>query len=261
MRGTHLRFSVGVALTVAALLFALPLPAQENHGGQPVMNKEGVSNLDLGTLQRTGPGGDLEHAVQSAGMHATISCTDFCSECHWLDTYGPVNTYDPGVPGSELINQFSTNNVLAVGKMYLITITGNMTYWANSYWTAPIGNPDTSPMFPSPGVPIGDQGYVGCDWEYLYGYPNNSHGNLLAGGPGHLVSNGISLDNGVTFQDLTPVNGQVYSATHAYRYLVWGQGTKAQFRVTDRGPHNDNYGQYWVCVQFVTPCGTVTPPD
>jgi hypothetical protein len=261
-RSTH-PWLVCVFGVVAAVGLAFPLAAQVSTARQPVVNSAAGSGIDLGTLQRTGPGGDLEHAVQTAGMNATISCTDICAECHWLDSYNAVNTYDEGVPGSELVNHFATTNILASGKMYLVTIRGTMTFWGNSYWTSPIGNPEDHPIFPSPAVPLADQGYVGCDWEYLFGYPNNLHPALNAGlaiGPGHLVANGISLDNGLTFSDLTPLNGQVYSADHVYRYLVWGEGKQAQFRVSDKGPHNDNYGRYWICVQLLTPCGTIAPP-
>jgi hypothetical protein len=262
-RSTH-RWLVGIVGLAAAVVVALPLGAQVNPANQPVVNRVGASSLDLGALQRMGPGGDLERAVQTAGMNATISCTPLCSECHWLDSYNAADTYDAGVPGSELINTITTTYALTNGTIYLITISGTMTFWGNSYWTSPIGNPESQPMFPSPGVPIGDQGYVGCDWEYLFGYPRDDHPNLnttLAAGAAHLVSAGISLDNGVTFQDLTPVNGQVYSADHVYRYLVWGQGKNAKFRVSDKGPHSDNYGRYWICVQAVTLCGSAAPPS
>jgi hypothetical protein len=247
---------------VAAVALALPLAAQENQGNQPILNRVEGSNLDLGSLQRTGPGGDLEHAVKVSSLDvANPSCTPLCSECHWLDAYNPVNTYDPGVAGSEMINYFSTTNDLVSGSLYLITISGTVSYWGFSYYTAPIGSPEPHPMFPSPAVASALQGDVASDWEYLFAYPNNGHGNLFPSGPGHQVGRNISLDNGLTYQDLAPVNGQVYNGAHVYRYLVWGQGKKAQFRVTDKGPHNDNYGQYWICVQLVTPCGTIAPPQ
>lgn len=244
----------------AAVVLAVPLAAQENSGNQPIMNQAQGSSIDIGMLQRTGPGGDLEHTAQSAGMHATVSCTNFCSECHWLDSYNAVNTYVDGVAGSQVINTLSTTNILASGKLYLITITGNMTYWGNSYWTAPIGSPEDHPMFASPAVALNIQGYVGADWEYLYGYPNNNKGNLFVNGPGHLGSNYISLDNGLTYQDLIPLNGMVYNGNHVYTFLVWGKGQKAKFQDSDQGPHNDNYGRFWICVQLLTPCGDVTPP-
>ena len=247
-------------VVAAVVVSTLPLAAQDSAARQPVVNGVGGSSLDIGMLQRTGPGGDLEHGAKTTGMNATISCTPFCSECNWLDSYNAVNTYDPGVPGSDVINTLTTTNALATGTMYIITIRGDMTYWGNSYWTTPIGNPDISPMFPSPAVPSAIQGYVGSDWEYLYGYPNNNHGNLFVAGPGHMGNNVISLDNGATYQDLVPLGGMSYNAGHVYQFLVMGQGQKAKFTVADQGPHNDNYGRFWICVQAITLCGSATPP-
>jgi hypothetical protein len=259
-RSTQNWLKISFAVMVAVAL-AAPLAAQGNAAMQPVVNGVNGSTIDIGMLQRTGPGGDLEHAAKVSSLDVTNpSCTPFCSECHWLDSYNAVNTYVSGTPGSDVINTLTTTNALANGTMYLITITGDSTYWGNSYWTAPIGNPGTSPMFPSPDVPIGIQGYVGGDWEYLFGYPNNNHGNLFAGGPGHMGNNMISLDNGATFHDLVPVGGMVYNAGHVYQFLVFGLGQKEKFSVSDQGPHNDNYGQFWICVQAVTLCGSATPP-
>jgi hypothetical protein len=110
-------------------------------------------------------------------------------------------------------------------------------------------------MFLSPAVLTGAQGYTGFDWENVFAYPNNTHGNFLSGGPLHTVFQGISLDNGITYYDLTPVGGQAYHASHSYQYLVEGQGKLAAFRVTDNGPHSDNYGRFRICVQKLVPCG------
>ena len=109
-------------------------------------------------------------------------------------------------------------------------------------------------MFLSPTVPTASQGEVGFDWEYNFAYPNDSHGNFLSGGPVHVVYQGISLDNGATFNDLTPLGGQGYNPQHVYRYLVVGTGQKAQVRTSDYGPHSDNYGEFKVCFQHLTPC-------
>ena len=260
MKRSTQNWLIVVVAAVALVASTSPLAAQDNAARQPVVNSASGSSLDIGMLQRTGPGGDLEHAAKTERMNATISCTPFCSECHWLDSYNAVNTYDPNVVGSDVINTLTTTNALANGTMYLITIRGDSTYWGNSYWTAPIGTPGTSPMFPSPDVPLALQGYVGGDWAYLFGYPNNNHGNLFAGGPGHLGNNMISLDNGATYHDLVPIGGMVYSADHVYQFLVFGQGQRAKFSVSDQGPHNDNYGRFWICVQAVTLCGSATPP-
>lgn len=255
---------VGAVAVVALVALAVPATAQVSSGNQPVMNGMSASSVDAGMLQRTGPGGDLEHAVQSAGMHATVGCvTPLCSECHFLDTYNINDTYDGHVDGSELINKLTTTNALQNGQMYLITITGDMTYWGSSYWTEweGLGSPTMSPMFPSPTSPAG-QTFVGVDWIYLFAYPvASAHPNLFASGPVFLVGNNmVSLDNGATFTVLAPVTGMTYNPDHVYQFLVWGEGYKAVFVVNDQGPHSDNYGRYWICVQKVTPCGDITPP-
>ena len=109
-------------------------------------------------------------------------------------------------------------------------------------------------MFLSPDVPAGDQGDVGLDWEYVFAYPNNSHGDFLSGGPLHTIFQGISLDNGATYFDLTPLGGQTYHANHSYQYVVEGQGQQAAFLVADAGPHNDNYGRFQICVRRLVEC-------
>jgi hypothetical protein len=118
-----------------------------------------------------------------------------------------------------------------------------------------IGNPGAAPMFLSPAVPTGDQGYTGFDWEYVFAYPNDSHGNFLSGGPLHTIFQGISVDNGATYNDLTPLGGQMYHAAHSYQYVVEGHGTYAAFRIMDNGPHSDNYGRFHICIQKLVPCG------
>ena len=247
---------------VGALVLVGPAFAQQSASGQSAAVQTGSSVMDLSTLQRTGPGGDLSGSFQattqgSRGGGGTCP-QETCYECLSLDAYSPNDTYDPNIPGSQVINTVQTTNALTLGQPYLIKITGTVSYWGASYYTAPIGSPESHPMFLSPAVPVGLQGDVASDWEYLFAYPNNNHGNLFPSGPDHIVYDGISLDNGATFIDLVPLGGQFYSSAHSYGYLVEGQGKQAQFNIADFGPHSDNYGVYKICIyklQPVTSCG------
>jgi hypothetical protein len=190
----------------------------------------------------------------------TGSCPqETCYECLALDLYNANNTYNPNVPGSQIINTVQTTNALTLGQPYLITIKGTVSYWFANAWTDPVGNPEPHPMYFSPSVPSNQQGDVGSDWEYLFAYPNQSHGNIFLSGPFHMPYTGISLDNGATFVDLIPLGGQLYNSGHSYSYLVEGQGKQAEFNVSDAGPHSDNYGVYKICIyklKPVTSCGT-----
>ena len=232
--------------------------AQQNKLDEAAASGTAVTSIDLGTLQSMGPGAQLN--VSSQGMKASVDhlrqTNDLtCEDCIWLDTYNPNNTYDPNVPGSNLINTATTPHTLTAGVPYMITITGTVSYWAYNTWDGSlIGNPGSAPMFLSPAVPSANQTYTGFDWEYVFAYPNNTHGNFLSGGPIHVVFQGVSLDNGATFNDLTPLGGQVYHSGHSYSYLVEGQGQAAAFKVTDNGPHSDNYGRFKICVQKLNPC-------
>jgi hypothetical protein len=249
--------SVVVMLGIVAMLgVAIPSSAQQN---QSATAQAAPKTMTLSNLQRTGPGGDLAKGLQANVQGAQVDgggggCPqETCYECLFLDTYNPNNTYDPHVPGSDVINQVETANALTLGQPYLLTISGTVSYWGNSYYTAPIGNPETGPIYPSPAVPLGIQGYVASDWEYLFAYPNNNHGNLFASGPGHIVYDGISLDDGATFVDLVPLGGQAFHADHSYSYMVEGQGVQAKFQVSDFGPHSDNYGMYKICIYKLKP--------
>lgn len=255
---TMVKRNAGLAVAVAAvavtIVFVSPAVAQDN---QTSASQAVAQSMDLGTLQRTGPGGDLSHTFQATTQGTrggTGTCPQqTCYECLSLDSYNANDTYNPSVPGSQIINTVQTTNALTLGQPYMITITGTVSYWGSSYYTAPVGAPEPHPMFPSPAVPSALQGDVASDWEYLFAYPNNNHGNIFTSGPIHIVYDGISLDNGATFVDLVPLGGQSYSSGHSYSYLVEGQGKQAQFNLSDSGPHSDNYGVYKICIYKLKP--------
>ena len=248
---------------VGALVLATPAAAQMGASGQSLSAQTGSNSMSLSMLQRTGPGGDLANVRQATTEHTrggTTTCPqETCFECLFLDSYNPINTYSPSIPGSELVNVVQTTNALTLGQPYVITITGTLSYWGYAYYTAPVGNPEPHPMFPSPAVPSAHQGDVASDWEYLFATAVPVVGVDLSSGPIHEVYDGISLDDGATFHDLVPMGGQFYNSGHSYSYLVEGQGKQAKFSVSDFGPHNDNYGMYKICIYKLKPitrCGT-----
>lgn len=262
MAKRKLSLAVVAVAFATVVVFAAPALAQENRSAAPQVGPHG---MDLRMLQRTGPGGDLANTLQATaqgGKGKPGDCPEeTCFECLNLDTYNPNNTFDPNVPGSEIINTVQSANALTLGQPYLITITGTVSYWGFDYYTAPVGNPEPHPMFLSPAVPSGNQDDVASDWEYLFAYPNNSHGNIFASGPIHIIYDGISLDNGATFVDLVPLGGQAYSSGHSYSYLVEGQGVQAKFNVSDSGPHSDNYGVYKICIYKLKPVTSCSKND
>jgi hypothetical protein len=245
----------GMALVVAAML-AAPLMAQESQN-QSGVNRSGATGITLRALQEGVGAGSMSATTMGLRSVVTACITPplSCSQCLYLDTYNAINTYVGGSSGTEVVNTITTSGVLTAGQPYLITVSGTSSYWAVPVWTGTtIGSPEPAPMFLSPAVLTASQGDVGFDWEYIFAYPNTSHGDFLSGGPVEVYYQGISLDNGATFQQLTPIAGQVYNPQHVYQFVVIGQGQNAQARTSDFGPHNDNYGRYKICFQRLIPC-------
>lgn len=240
MRRRNHALLVCVVAVVTGVALAAPLAAQGRQVDLQIVNRDGARSIALGEVQTLG----ADHGRIARSM----SPAPTCSECVWLDTYNPNNTYNTSVAGSNFINEVKTSSSLLLRESYLITITGTVSYWGADVWSGSmVGAPEQPPMFSSPGQSLA-QTWVGLDWEYMFAYPNDSHGLLFATPPIHAVFQGISLDNGNTYFDLTPVGGQTYSSGHSYQFLVEGQGKPAVFHTSDFGPHNDNYGRYEICV-------------
>jgi hypothetical protein len=255
----HNRFT-GVVTGVFVLALALGLvalaadngvrPTGQAAGGSAVATAPGVERgeVQLGDLNEA-----PSEASEASQSSARIECSNLsCSECFYLDTYNPSHTVTaaPGTPW--VLGPVSTSGILVANQWYLITISGDVSFWGqdNTYspnWTYPqsgwSGTPGNPPIYPSPHAV---NGYTGFDFEYLFAVP-------YAHSLGHLPGNDISLDNGATWADYVPVGGQNYNPAHIYKYLVLGQGKRAKFQTTDTGPTADNSGRYKICVQAV--CG------
>jgi hypothetical protein len=179
--------------------------------------------------------------VTASGVGSGSSCN--CSECFFLDTYSSANA--PAVYAN-------SSGTLINGTPYVITIAGTYNVWNKIYWVAPgQGSVAATPMFSSSG---GQNWAAFADWEYVFAYYKPTPPLNL---PIHVVFQGISVDGGVSYVDLTPVAGQVYASNHTYQYLVVGQGKQAFFRKID-SPSNDNGGQFKICVQKLVACGSTS---
>lgn len=160
-----------------------------------------------------------------------------------------IDTYNPADPTNHVTDTKFTTGVLKAGTLYEVVISGTASYWDPSVWYAPQGAFEAAPTFPSLAGAM--TGPVGIDWEYLFGYPDNT---ISISFPFHYQYGLISLDGGATWFDNVPIDGQTYQASHEYRYVVVGQGQKVGFQRIDQGPSHDNYGRFKVCVHAISVC-------
>jgi hypothetical protein len=244
-------FAAVTLLSPMAALAAQPL----EHS--PVVSK--ASSNELGALQIALP---ANTSMQVAAESITPNCTPIpCSECMYLDTHDPAHTTNAPVGSPWVIGPVTSTYYLASDKWYIITISGDVSYWAQdtsnspnwtsdpSTWTGTPGNP---PRYPSPGAM---NGYTGFDWEYVFAIPYaKTYPPPDSSFPHHLPVFGTSL-NGTTgpYVGFVPVGGLTYHPDHVYKYYVQGIGNRASFQATDTGPTSDNTGQYKICIQTV--CG------
>jgi hypothetical protein len=246
---------ISLAVAVVVLVVAGPSFA----GG----TEQATAAPSLGSFQS----GVIGSAASKAGvLSATTQGVNFnpgsycsCSECLYLDIYDPSHTDSAPVGSPWVLGPVYTTNNLQAGKLYLVTVRGDVSYWSQTgpapswasdpgTWTGTPGNP---PRYPSPATA---NGYTGFDWEYVFAVPYPFDDFPV---PAHVPAEGISVDGGATFLDYVPVGGQVYHSDHTYQYIVVGQGKKAGFRTTDTGPTSDNSGRYKICVQLLTACGDI----
>jgi hypothetical protein len=215
--------ALGVGLAMA-LMTAVPATAQIHAFEKKLLAKQG-----------------MEATTQGGGE----SCS--CVECVYLDTYDGSNP----ASGDLIVH---TNTTLENGVPYLVTVRGTYAVWPLSWWVGGgQGAVESAPQYPSTGGQ--ETGPVVADFEYLFGWYAPTPVLSL---PMHLPFQGVSVDGGVTYNDLTPLGGQTYHSDHVYQYLVEGQGNQAYFKKHDY-PTNDNYGQFRICIQKLVPCGSL--PD
>lgn len=223
----------------------------------------GMAWAQEGTNQATGAGVkpnlvDLQLGVGRPSMSASgekirfsTSTTLTCEECIFLDTYDPSHTTDAPVGSPWVMGPVFSNGVLTAGRPYLVTVSGDVSYWAKSWWdgaTTVTGTPKASPQYPSPGTTNGETGF---DFEDVFAIPYFFNSFPI---PAHVPAAGFSTDGGATFFDSVPLGGQTYHSNHIYQYVVIGEGHKFGVERTDGGPTSDNYGQFKICIQYLQPC-------
>jgi len=215
--------------------------------------------VTLGMVQPALAGGGYTSTCHDA-TGAVVPCPIKCSECFWYNTY---NTNDPPAgtgltDPAAIIRTVTSSGSLASGVPYTITITGTYSAWGTPPWPVPplpasFSNAPLAPIFPSPSPAA--NGPVGLDWEFIF--CSGFTGNVPVT---HLPQDGLSLDGGVTFHDQDPDGcpGTLPScenSAHQYHYTVVGQGKPFTVIKYDSGPHSDNYGQFRICIQRLSPCG------
>ena len=256
-----------LAICIAALLVAFTFaPSAALAADPPMEHSQVTSNApgsELGALQTDlPPSPGMRMSAEPLGLRASALCTTLpCSECLYLDTHDPSHTTN-ATPGSPwVIGPVTSSYYLASGKWYVITISGDVSYWAQdnsnspnwmsnpSTWTGIPGNP---PRYPSPGTV---NGYTGFDWEYIFAIPyGKTYPPPDSSFPHHLPVFGISLNaTSGPFVDFVPIGGQSYHPDHVYKYFVQGLGNRISFEASDTGPTSDNSGRYKICIQVV--CG------
>ena len=158
-----------------------------------------------------------------------------------------LDTHSTGLAGSA--GAVSTDDLLGLGKLYVVEASGTWSKWKASSWTVatPCGSPEPQPVFPSPGA---TNGPVGLDAETLFGA--RSTGGSCPGMPTHqggLLMRFTESD----FRHYEPFGGKKITPTadHTYTYGVVGNGLAASFKIADR-PVEDNYGILKLRVRLAT---------
>ena len=249
-----LAVAIVVGFASAASLFGADNPAEHSPVATATVGSE------LGALQTAIPGG---HSMQASteGVRTPSCGVETCSECIFLDTHDSSHTTNAPVGSPWVVGPVTTANYLASGQWYVITVSGDVSYWAQDTSNSPnwtsnpatwTGTPGNSPAYPSPGTL---NGYTGFDWEYIFAIPySKTYPPPDSSFPHHLPIADVSLNGpGGPFVDLVPIGGQTYHPDHVYKYFVQGLGQQASFEVTDSGPTSDNSGKYKICIQAV--CG------
>lgn len=208
--------------------------------GSTLVSIVGIVFLSLFVLERV-----VVASVQGKLQSSIASSTVFerrasSSEIIYLDTF------DPGDHGAA--GPVSSSNILSSGVRYLVTISGTFSVWSDSMWYSVCkGVPENWPQIPSPGI---TNGKVGVDSAFVFAIPEDDVATCLMDTPYEHSRLEISLDNGVSWFALVPIN-PIYNTSHIYTYLVEGQGSRAQLRYSDH-PTSDNYGVLTIQIENAT---------
>ncbi len=144
-----------------------------------------------------------------------------------------------------------TTSPLKAGAVYAITVSGTVSAYAASLWTATpaglyaCGPVEPQPATPSPGVP---NGKVHADAEMLFGSILKFRcEDFSPPFPRHYTN--FQMNTGTGWAHLDPVGGTPTSIApgHSYTYLVTGNGVPVGFRQLDSST-TDNYGIYTITV-------------
>lgn len=180
--------------------------------------------------------GPVDDSSYVMGVAASPSAQVNDTETVWLDAY-----HYPGYP------TVYSQNPLANGTTYKITIEGTWSIWPSASWNdannPPAGPFEAAPMYPGLG---GEKtGPVGCDgmWGFAYIHSQDINWTL----PWYFTIM-ISLDGGSFVLEKRPVP-DVYNPMHKYEITVVGQGEIVGFRISDYDS-SDNYGMLKIVIEL-----------
>jgi hypothetical protein len=179
-------------------------------------------------------------ALASAAVFIAASVSATGAVANGVPTHNDTQTIR--VDSRSLLSTKSSND-LRNGVFYVATVSGTVSYYAQSVWTTPrrarvICGSTSAIMHPSPGQAAG---VGGVDAQTLFAGPA-TRGCGIPKTPFHWGNFQISL-NGYSFSSMDPIGGarSTPTADHTYTYVLKGRGTEARFRFSDVR-HSDNNG-------------------
>jgi hypothetical protein len=176
-----------------------------------------------------------------------------------------LNAHLQGSP--DAAGPVSTATPLIVGEHYDVIVTGTMSIWGATQWSAAgiqCGASEEQPLYPSPGVVNGP---VGWDAETVFAVPPGVEFYSFSCIPSQIPflstthSPGgfeTSVSGAGGFAHLTPIGGNRSTPTagHTYTYAVTGTGQSASFRFVD-DPVTDDYGIFMIKVLTAAECTAI----
>jgi hypothetical protein len=199
------------------------------------------------------------------GMALLVSCAASLGVTSMTQAAQTI-ALDTHVEGSaEAAGPVASPLVLTTGERYYVIVTGTVSIWPASQWSAAgsaCGASEDFPEFPSPGA---TNGPVGWDAETVFAVPpevNFFHFTCVTSeipfqstqhSPG-----GFQLSTAGSFAHMTPIGGErsTPTAEHSYTYQVIGSGAPAAFRFVD-DPVSDDYGVLMIKVLTAAECAAI----